>query len=35
MRIKVRGHYRIVERDSTGKFTSVKKWSSTQGEKEE
>jgi len=25
-RIRVKGHYRIVTRDSEGKFTSVKKW---------
>ncbi len=25
-RIKVKGHYRLVERDSKGKFGSVKKW---------
>jgi len=31
-RIKVRNHYRVVERDSKGKFQRIEKWSSRKGE---
>jgi len=27
-RIKVKGHYRVVERDEKGRFVKVEKWSS-------
>jgi len=34
-RIKVKGHYRLVERDERGRFKEVKKWSSKSKAKEE
>jgi len=30
-RIKVKGHYRLVTRDSKGRFISVKKWANRKG----
>jgi hypothetical protein len=33
-RISVKGHYRIVTRDSKGRFTSVKKWQGSKKKEE-